>query len=32
MIHAEGDLADDVLFGVLRADGGKQAFERGDVT
>ena len=31
VLHAERDLAGDVLLGVLRADGGEQPFQRGDV-
>ena len=31
VVHAEGDLAGDVLLGVLRADRGEEPLERGDV-
>src|SRR6516165_8018259 len=31
VLHAESDLAGDVLLGVLRADRGEETFERGDV-
>ena len=31
VIHAGGDLAGDVLLGVLRADRGEEPLERGDV-
>ena len=32
MVHAERDLAEDVLLGVLRSDRGKERLKAGDVT